>query len=296
MKRPNWTTPLLRKSLDLSRNIHYDSELNSLAESALKDAKGFLNYPNEYELYNVLGNFYQIEINRMAIGFGATDLIERILKSLDFDHVYIVEPSFEMVSIYCSNLNKPFSKVTVDTIPEDSNGLLYIANPNGNNGQSIDVRPFIEKFKYVIIDEVYGDFDKTHSLLHDNLKNTIIVKSLSKSLGLAGLRVGFMVADQLITNKVQQVRMNYNTTSLSCHLVKELLSHTDNVIQRMEETKQFLENKYRLIHSHGNYVLFNEPNELTERFGYKLVNGFYRMALLDLNTLYANTSVKTTTK
>jgi histidinol-phosphate aminotransferase len=296
MKRPNWTTPLIRKSLDLSRNIHYDSELNSLAETSLTDAKSFLNYPDEFELYKVLGNFYQVEINRMAIGFGATDLIERILKSLDFDHVYIVEPSFEMVGIYCSNLNKPFSKVTVDTIPEDNNGLLYIANPNGNNGQSIDVRPFIEKFKYVIIDEVYGDFDKTHSLLHNNLKNTIIVKSLSKSLGLAGLRVGFMVADQLITNKVQQVRMNYNTTSLSCHLVKELISHTDNVIQRMEETKQFLENKYRLIHSHGNYVLFNETNELTNKFGYKLVSGFYRMALLDLNTLYANTTVKTTTK
>lgn len=290
MNRPDWTIPINRKPIDLSRNVHYDNTINNRVNEILAGATSVLNYPDEFILYKSISDFYKIPITNLAIGFGATEVIERALRSLDYQHVYIVEPQFEMVEIYCKILNKPYSKVTVDSIPNDPEGILYICNPNGNNGQTVDVRPFLSRFKHVILDEVYSDFSKENSLLYAIPDNTVIVKSLSKSLGFAGLRVGFAIGNSDIISKLQAIRMNYITSSISVLVVQKLINETDNVISRMNETKEFLEKKFELPHSHGNYVLFKSENIYTDTFGCKFVDGFYRMALTDLNTLYEYTS------
>ena len=58
-----------------------------------------------------------------------------------------------------------------------------------------------------------------------------------------------------------------------------------SIVERMKHSKSFLESKFECIESHGNYVLFKKPNVLTDIFGYKNVNGLYRMALLDMETI-----------
>ncbi len=298
MMRKDWTKSINRKLIDLSSNVHFDSVLNEQVKSLLPTLGYVNNYPDEHLLYESISDYYQVPISNLAIGFGATDLIERSIRSLEYNKIYIVDPAFEMVEVYCELNQKDYVKINIDELDsiKDLNGLLYIANPNGNNGKAINVSKYVNNFKYMLLDEVYADFSKEYSLLNKIPNNALVVKSISKSLGLAGFRIGFIAGNRELIGKIQHIRMNYITTSVTSKLVSELIKFTPDVVERMNETKRVLEAEFNLEHSHGNYVLFKEPNIYTETFGAKQVNGFYRMALTDLNTLYAYTSVKKDTK
>jgi len=291
--RPDWTLSRPTSSIDLSRNVHYDSVLNQLVSRKLSELTDVNCYPNDYELYESISNYYRIPINNLALGFGATDILDRIIRSLDYKCLYIVVPTFEMVEVFCNLANKNYKCVTPDQIKQisDIDSMLYIANPNGVTGEVHNVSDLCSRFKYVILDEVYADFYPKFSLLSDAPDNTIIVKSLSKSLGLAGFRVGFSKASNQITKYIQQLRMNYVTHSVSTKIIPKIIDQTPDVIHRMLASKQVLESMHKTKPSYGNFVLFEEPNIFTSTFGYKLCDGFYRMSLADLNTLYGHINI-----
>ena len=53
----------------------------------------------------------------------------------------------------------------------------------------------------------------------------------------------------------------------------------------MQLTKKFLEKKFKCKNSYANYVLFKDNNKYTEKFGCKKIEGYYRMALIDMESL-----------
>lgn len=286
--RPLWYLEKNNKfKIDLSKNVHYDKILMLSIENELKQISNFNNYPDEYSLYNSISNYYNLSIKEIAIGFGSTDVIERTLRAIEFKKIYIVSPTFEMLEIYCKILNLPYKKITDIELLKitDKESAVYVANPNGLTGKLLDLSFLHQNFKYCIIDEAYADFNNVYSLLHLNLQNVIIIKTLSKSLGVAGFRVGFAKGSVELIEKIQSLRMNFISNSISCLIVPKIINLTSEVIGRMLITKNYLQENFPTIETNGNFVLFKEPNKYTEKFGYRLVESFYRMALTDMETL-----------
>ena len=285
--RPDWNIHKDIVKLDLSKNVHYDKILDNECKRLLYSIDNINSYPNEFVLYKSISNYYQVPINNIAIGFGATDVIERAIKSLDYRRLVIVSPTFEMVEVYCQLNGREYIKINSDQIENHTNedDAVYIANPNGLTSDVTNIRHLTSHFKYVISDEVYADFYNEHSLLNDQITNVIIIKSLSKSLGLAGLRVGFSVASEEVTKIMQMHRLNYVSNSIACYIIPYIIDMTADVISRMNVTKLHLENMFECKKSVANFVLFKSPNKYTDIFGCKSVNGLYRMALLDIETL-----------
>ena len=286
--RPDWKKKISNKNIDLSKNVHHDRILNEKIKSIISNSDFLINYANDINLYNAICEYYKIKIENVAIGFGATDLIYRVLNSIDIEHLYIVNPSFMMVDVYCKmiNLNYEFVDLNqLDDLKIKKNSGVYFVNPNGVNGEIHNLEKFREKFKIFIVDEVYSDFCSKYSFLNDIEKNTIIIKSLSKSLGIAGLRVGFCCGPEELINEVQKLRMSQITSSIASIVIPKIISMTPDVVKRMEITKNYLEKKFKCKKSFSNYVLFEEENIYTKKFGAKKINGFYRMALADMDTL-----------
>src|SRR6056300_1212425 len=90
--RPDWTVkPTEVKNIDLSKNVHFDLKLNNLVKKVIKNKKKFiLNYGNEYNLYKSICKYYNLNINNVAIGYGASDILQRIIFSLSAKKLYIV--------------------------------------------------------------------------------------------------------------------------------------------------------------------------------------------------------------
>ena len=285
ISRPDWTQATVSKPIDLSRNVHYDSILQKSIQKHLLDSC-FTNYPNQYDLYLAISDYYKIPINQLTIGYGATEVLERCIKALPVKHLHIVVPAFEMVEIYCQLYDIPFSIITLEDLDQLSDGdTLYIANPNGNDGTATDISAYLNKFKLVIVDEVYSDFYDSYSVLSKNFSNVIVVKSFSKSLGLAGFRTGFAVAIEDCTSVLQLYRSNFVMCTFSSVIIPKVITLTSEVVRRMLETKKYLEDRYDCVDSKANYVLFKQTNKYTDTFGHKKVNGLYRSALTDMETL-----------
>ena len=287
--RPDWTKNKISKEIDLTKNVHHDKILNNKIKKIIYRSKFILNYPNDFKVYKAISKYYGVNIKNIAIGFGATDVIYRTLRAIKIKKLFIVNPTFGMVSVYCKMINLDYEFINFKEINSKiniKNSGIYIVNPNGINGESHKIKKYTKYFKYFIVDEVYSDFCKKNSLLNHKLKNVIVIKSLSKSLGLAGLRVGFCCCSKKIIREIQALRMSQVTTSFASLVVPEIINMTNKVISRMKLTKKFLENKFQCKESHGNYVLFKNKNKYVKKFGYNKTHGYYRMALIDIESLH----------
>ena len=146
IERPDWTLELPDKDIDLSKNVHYDYILNEKLKTLIKEKQKFIiNYANDYKLYKAISDYYKIQIDKVAIGFGATDLIQRTIFSLDIKKLYIVKSAFMMVDVYCKMINLDHEFIDLEDLKDkkfDNKNAVYVANPNGVDGNCFDISFF----------------------------------------------------------------------------------------------------------------------------------------------------------
>jgi histidinol-phosphate aminotransferase len=126
----------------------------------------------------------------------------------------------------------------------------------------------------VVVDEAYQPFSSKKGLLPllKDYKNLVIMRTLSK-IGLAGLRVGFLIADKEIINEVNKVRLPFNLNSLSQAIAVEALKDRKTFQTYIsaiasERDKLFMELKkmdgVTPYPSEANFILFkiNNPDRV----------------------------------
>lgn len=282
MFRPDWKTSSSKRSIDLSGNVHYDSITVNYVKEILTFSD-IHDYPEESTLYRAIGKYYKTNIENIAVGHGSTEILERVIRLYSDKIIYIVSPTFAMIRVYCEIYNVKYKIITDDDVfsIKDTNGVLYIANPNGLTGKTVEQLP-VENYHKIVLDAVYEHFSNITIDSPDIVK----IYSISKSLGLAGLRIGWAFSDINTTYQLQNIRSNYITNSAAAAVLPEIISSIPSVVERMLEAKAVLESKYECISCCGNFVLFRKQNELTNRFGFRHTpDGFFRMALADVGTL-----------
>lgn len=112
--------------------------------------------------------------------------------------------------------------------------ILYIDNPNNPTGQTFalkDIEILVAKCKKLgvcaVIDEAYGDFiSKEESAVNLVLKydNLVVMRSISKGLGLAGLRAGFAVGSELLIECMQKVTNPYVVSEMTREIMQVALT------------------------------------------------------------------------
>ena len=105
---------------------------------------------------------------------------------------------------------------------------------------------------FLILDETYVDFSKNESLknLVKKNNNLIIIKSFSKSLGLAGLRLGYMLASPSVLNLIEKIKPLADISSLSVEIASVLLRDKQfqrNYLDEIKKSKELVKKKCRSI-------------------------------------------------
>lgn len=109
-------------------------------------------------------------------------------------------------------------------VDNNPNAYIYIDNPNNPTGQTIDLEQ-IEKIvkaaknvnSLVCIDEAYGDYMEVKSSavsMLNSYDNLVVVRSVSKGLGAAGIRIGVLIASKGIVDVFKKVNIPFSTTSI----------------------------------------------------------------------------------
>jgi histidinol-phosphate aminotransferase len=169
------------------------------------------------------------------------------------------------------NLNADFSYNLAGFLKKKY-GLIIIANPNNPTGTycpTEDIRTFLGKFKgLLVIDEAYIDFygGSAASLIKE-FRNLIVTQSMSKSYSLAGLRIGFAIADEGIVRGFMKIKDSYNVDRVAeagaVAALKDTRSFNYN-IQMVLNNKEYLEDGlekigFSIIPSRANFFFARHP-------------------------------------
>lgn len=228
----------------------------------------FNRYPDPLarKLTAAFADYYGLDTDMCTVGNGSDELISVILGAFlqKGDTVLTISPDFSMYAFYSM-----MWELKVDTMPKEDDLKINISkviehcnnNPvkavifsNPCNPTSIGVRrqDILRLVKNVfclcIIDEAYMDL-WDESILgdvkdHDNL---IVLRTASKNMGMAGLRIGFAVSSPKITEMLHAVKSPYNISAIDQALGTVLLGHKDLIVRRTAEVRENREKLYEAL-------------------------------------------------
>jgi len=224
----------------------------------------FNRYPqgNPVDLKTCLAKINGVKEANLFLGNGSDELIDltqRIFCEPGKDSILMMNPSFVMYEIYAKmnnlkieklNLNSDFQlekNAFLQSVSETNAKILFLCSPNNPTGNTIeDLEFYIQNFSgMVIVDEAYIEFSKNDSAvkLLEKYPNLIVLKTLSKAYGMAGLRIGIGIASEEIADLFNRFKPPYNISSESQKLALEQLK---NLPQIEENISKILAEKERL--------------------------------------------------
>lgn len=241
-----------RIRLDANESYFLPDEALKKELAAAAAAVAFNRYPDPYasELCRAFAELYGVPVSAVTAGNGSDELISLICGSLlqKGERILTFAPDFSMYRFYGEIFEdrvdilqkEPDLSVDVDQVirfvRENGVRAVIFSNPCNPTGQGMSkkaVRKLVSSVDaLVVLDEAYMDF-WDQSLLSEVLDydNLIILKTCSKAIGMAAVRVGFAVAGPVLTRALQAAKSPYNVNSVSqamgaCILKKrELLEH-----------------------------------------------------------------------
>lgn len=235
--------------------VNLPEDIRSQLQKRL-DEIAFNRYPDPMAtaLVNSFSEYYGLDAATVTAGNGSDELIF-LLESAFLekgDRMLVVSPDFSMYNFYsaiCEVECDTFYKnealdidvdALIDRINRDNITCVVFSNPCNPTGRGI-VRAEAERLvssvnALVVLDEAYMDF-WTESLLdrvgaYDNL---IILRTASKMVGSAALRLGFAVANPVITRAIQAVKSPYNVNSIS-QAFGEIIYRQKEYLQNRQKT------------------------------------------------------------
>lgn len=150
-------------------------------------------------------------------------------------------------------------KISMDEILQalnPSHSVIYLDNPNNPTGQIIPIaelerlaKSVEEKNVLLVVDEAYGDFmdlSNSAATLTQNYSNVIVVKTFSKGMGLAGLRVGYVVVPKQFTPYMDKLPAEMALTETAARLAPYALK--DKAFLEMSK-REIAKNKDKLLKS-----------------------------------------------
>ncbi|MEO0065630.1 MAG: histidinol-phosphate transaminase [Bacteroidota bacterium] len=228
--------------------VFLDANENSLG-SPLK--KWYNRYPDPHQKYvkEKLAQVKGISTEHIFLGNGSDeciDLLYRCFCNPGKDNIIICPPTYGMYEVSANINDIGVKKIALlpnfqldlsgieDAIDEQTK-LIWICSPNNPTGNSlnrIDIETLLNNFKgLVIVDEAYINFSKQKSFVQEltEYPNLVVLQTLSKAWGLAGLRLGMAFASASIIDILNRVKPPYNINQATQELVLTALEEVGQV-------------------------------------------------------------------
>ena len=272
--------------------------------------------PSQAKLKRRIAEIKGVDVQNIFVGNGsdeAIDLCFRIFCNPGLDHAIAIAPSYGMYSTCAAVndvemrevlLNDDFS-LPVERLldaADNNSKLLFICSPNNPTGNVFpreEIERILQEFDgMVVLDEADIDFADEPGMLRslENWPNLIILQTLSKAWGMAGLRAGLAFASNYVMRLFAQVKYPYNINVATLSAVEKLLkAGVDDRVKLIKEQRAFMERKlsgmecvWRVYPSQANFLLVQVDNA-ADLYNYLLGEGIIvrdrsRMPLCD-NTL-----------
>lgn len=245
--------------------------------------------PEAKELRKLVAGRFGVKPEHVLQGNGSDELIYYLITTFGGPVLYPV-PTFSMYGLISQALGEKGIPVPLDTefdldlekmmrvVRKERPKLIFLSSPNNPTGNCFSAEKILKLIEaskgIVVVDEAYQPFasEKGFLPLLKDYRNLVILRTLSK-IGLAALRLGFLIADPEIIGEVNKVRLPFNVNSLSQELAVAALKDTRGVNAAIRtivsEREKLLREMERIegvapYPSEANFILFRvkDPDRL----------------------------------
>ncbi|GAB3248641.1 histidinol-phosphate transaminase [Alteromonas gracilis] len=282
--RPGMTT------YKLSSNENPHPPLPGIVEAVTEAAQSFNRYPDmgATAMYAALADRLGVTTDRLASGTGSVALIYHLIQAFcePGDEVVHAWRSFEAYPIAvqagaAEGVRVPVTEDGRHDLPAmaaavtDRTKVVLLCTPNNPTGPALthtETADFIARVPdgvLVVIDEAYREFVRSEDpvdalALAAEHSNVVVMRTFAKAYGLAGLRVGYLVADPVVAAAVRAVALPFGVSALAQAAVVAALQVEDQLLERVEaivaERERVVaglrEQGWDLPDAQGNFVWF----------------------------------------
>jgi histidinol-phosphate aminotransferase len=215
---------------------------------------------------------------QVFVGNGSDEILALSTRAFveDDEAIGYFEPSYSLYPILARIRDVRTAPVALGdrfewrTPPAGGSALFFLANPNAPTGMlhpRREVESFCRGYRgTVLIDEAYVDFSRAHCLdLALGGASALVMRSLSKSFSLAGLRVGYAVGPEPLVAALTKIKDSYNLDALSQRLALAALSDLEHMRRNAARIRATRERLAAALASAGFEVFPSETNFLWVR-------------------------------
>lgn len=205
--------------------------------------------PLQYQVKKRLSEIKGVPPRNIFLGNGSDEAIDILFRSFcnpGVDNVILLPPTYGMYEVSANINDIAIKKVhlteeyqlNLEGIAEaidKHTKMIFVCSPNNPTGNSInreDIETLLANFNgLVVIDEAYINFSRQKSFIQELTEygNLVVLQTLSKAWGLAGLRVGMAFASEEIIEVMNKVKPPYNINEASQQLALQALNNVDLV-------------------------------------------------------------------
>lgn len=238
---------------DHASGILLDANENSFGSALTTSGLELNRYPDPFqrELRSRLAGLYGVQAEHIFTGVGSDepiDLLIRIFCEPASDSILVIEPTYGMYRVAAGINNVAVRTVLLDDdfqidvsavlkAVHEKTKIIFCCSPNNPTANLLrraDILALCSQVNaIVVVDEAYLDFAESPSLSDQvhAVPNLVILRTLSKAWGLAGIRLGCAIADPSIISYLLKIKSPYNINALTGATALKALEFRDRVQQ-----------------------------------------------------------------
>lgn len=273
----------------------YPPSPQALAALQTIDGEWLRRYPEPFggEFRQAVSQVLDVPSDWIIVGNGSDEVLSIVIRACAEPGRKVVYPMPTYV-LYRTLTQMQDSGITEITYPEDyslpvaeliaaDGAVTFIASPNSPSGHVVpknDLRKLASNLSGVlVIDEAYTDFADENALdVVEEFENVIVIRTLSKGYSLAGLRLGFGIANPKLLAGLFKVKDSYNIDAIACKVGTAAIidqAYKNECIAKIIASRHKLAQElqklgFRVWDSQTNFLLVQPPQNNAEYLYQKL--------------------------
>lgn len=250
--------------------------------------------PLQVQLKEQIARIKKIETEKIFLGNGSDEAIDLVIRAFcepRHDNIVAIDPTYGMYKV-CADINNveyrkvlltPSFEPDLDALLKRTDAktkIIFLCSPNNPTSNSFSKESIIRILKtfkgIVVLDEAYIDFSSGSGLLPSlgEFPELVILQTLSKAWGMAGIRLGMAFADPLIIAVLTKIKYPYNINVLTLETALKSLKNNPgkekwvtSILQERDILAKTLTNLsfvLKVFPSDANFLLIkvNRPREI----------------------------------
>ena len=251
---------------------------------AIQEALEAINrYPDTEcnELREQLAYKFKCEQNEVLVGAGVSELIQLVALTFVKSQVLIPQHTYgeyetaaQMMGAHIKRIAMPKLQINPELIVDEMNtdDVVFLCNPNNPTGQYLgetEIKQVLEAAErvdaLVVLDEAYVDFVTNAFSAHNfSFQNAIILRSLTKSFAIPGVRIGYALASEAVVKEMEKVKVPWSVSACAQQVGAAVLGTAGDAFltetrKRIERSKGKIE-QVMDVQTDANYYVLDVGN------------------------------------